>query len=106
MPDQADEAVADPSTQDILGWIWKIVWSICYPIVISIYYTFYYICFSILFLPKLLYEPLAFILLPIVYLVQFVWSCFLAPFRFIARFEVDMIPFTHYFHSDHLLTTD
>lgn len=94
MPDQAEdvpEGTSEPSTQDILGWILQIVWNICYPIGLGIYYFFYYICFGGVFVIRLLYQPLAFIFLPIVYLVQFLWQCFLAPFRFIAKFEVSLL---------------
>ena len=80
MPDRAEdlpEAAVDPSTSDILGWIYKAASAILYPVALGVYYLFYYISFVIVFVLKLLYEPLAFVLLPIVYLIQFLWSCFL-----------------------------
>ena len=92
MADQSGEDVpeagADPTTKELLQWIGKAAYWIVYPIAITIYHTAYYISFGAVFVVKLLYRPLEFILLPVVYLAQFIFNCILAPFRFLARFEV------------------
>lgn len=49
---------------------------------------FYYVTFSLLFVLKLIWIPLEFLLLPLLYLGDFIIRCLLAPFRFLAKFEV------------------
>lgn len=48
----------------------------------------YYTTFGLVFLLQLLWRPLEFLLLPFLYLGEFVLRCILAPFRFLAKFEV------------------
>lgn len=91
MSDQAEdlpEAPGDISAKDLLGYAWKGISSAIYLVGLGIYHGVYYLSFAIVFVLRLLYEPIAFILLPIVYIVKFIWQCFLAPFRFLAKFEV------------------
>ena len=81
-------SVVDPKAHELLVWAGKILYWILWPIGIGIYYVVFYICFALLFVVKLLYRPLEFIFLPVVYLVSFVGQCLMAPFRFLAKFEV------------------
>ena len=82
------EAALDPQVRDLAGWAAKIFYWTLWPIGISIYYILYYISFVLLFVLRLIYRPLEFILLPVFYLLQFILNCLLAPFQFLAKFEV------------------
>ncbi len=82
------EAGSDPQVRDLLVTAGKAIYWLVYPIAIGVYYILYYVFFSLLFVLKLLYRPLEFVLLPVFYLGYFLWACLLAPFRFLARFEV------------------
>ena len=79
-----------PSVREILRVVENIFWWIFYPIGVGLYYLVYYLAFAVVFLLRLFYKPIAFVLLPIVYLLQVLWACFLAPFRFLAKFEVNL----------------
>lgn len=95
MAEQAEdvpEAAYDPSSKDLAGWIWKGIYWTFYPIGISLYYVVYYVSFVVLFVLRLLWRPLEFILLPVFYLLQFVLNLLLTPFQFLARFEVGSLP--------------
>ena len=78
----------DPSASDILSWIGHAIYWSVRAVGIALYYIIYYVYFAALFVLKLLWRPLEFILLPILHLLQFLWRCFLAPFQFLAKFEV------------------
>jgi hypothetical protein len=82
------EAALDPQVRDLAGWAAKVFYWTLWPIGIGIYYLLYYISFVVLFVLRLIYRPLEFILLPVFYLLQFVLNCLLAPFQFLAKFEV------------------
>ena len=82
------EAAADPQTSDLLGWAGKVLYWIFWPIGIAIYQAIYYIGFALIFVLKLVYKPSEFILLPVFYFVKFLFECLLAPFKFLAKFEV------------------
>lgn len=58
------------------------------PVGIFIGSIIYYVAFSVLFVLRLLWRPLQFLLLPVLYLGDFILRCILAPFRFLAKFEV------------------
>ena len=58
------------------------------PIGLAIGHAVYYLAFSLFFVLRLLWQPLEFLLLPVLYLGEFFLRCFLAPFRFLAKFEV------------------
>lgn len=64
----------------IIGWwiyfpIWTLLW---------------YLAVTCLLVAKLLYRPVAFILLPFVYLGRFLLAMLALPFRVAARFEVSV----------------
>lgn len=80
----------DPQIRDLAGWAGKVIYWTVWPIGIAVYYLVYYISFAVLFVLKLVYRPLEFILLPIFYLLSFILNCLLAPFQFLARFEVNI----------------
>jgi hypothetical protein len=86
--EDVQEPAADPVAWDLLVIAGRVIYWIVYPIGIALYHLVYYLAFAGLFIFKLLYRPLEFILLPLVYLVQFLFACLLAPFQFLARFEV------------------
>jgi hypothetical protein len=82
------EPGADPQIRDLLLTAGKAIYWLGYPIVVGLYYGLYYLAFAVVFVLKLLYRPLEFTLLPLVCFAQFLFACLLAPFRFLARFEV------------------
>lgn len=88
MAEDVAEPAIDPQTREVLQWGVTIAYWIAYPIAIAIYYASYYLAFGVLFVLKLIYHPLEFVLLPVLYLLRFLATCFLAPFQFLARFEV------------------
>lgn len=67
---------------------WKAIYWIVWPIAVLVYWLLYYLAFAVLFLLKLVYRPLEFILLPVIYFAQFLFACLLAPFQVLAKFEV------------------
>jgi len=60
-----------------------VLWYICYPIGITIYY----VALGLLFVLKLLYRHVAFLLQPLVYFGQLILACLIAPFELLGRFE-------------------
>jgi hypothetical protein len=88
MSDDVAEPALDPNVRELLQWGTTIAYWIGYPVYVVLYYAIYYIAFGILLVLKLLYRPLEFILLPVFYLLRFIGSCLIAPFQFLARFEV------------------
>ena len=87
-PEDVQEPAKDPVLRDILSVAGKTLYWISWPIGIGIYYLVYYMSFALLFVVKLVYRPLEFILLPVFYLLKFVFGCLIAPFQFLAKFEV------------------
>ncbi|KAK3717733.1 hypothetical protein LTR37_005504 [Vermiconidia calcicola] len=81
------ESADDPTIKDLLLWAGKTLYWIVRPIGLSVYYVVYYISFAVLFVVRLLYRPLEFLLLPLVYFGRSVLQCLAAPFWFAARFE-------------------
>ncbi|KAK3681213.1 hypothetical protein LTR37_020927 [Vermiconidia calcicola] len=81
------ESADDPTIKDLLLWTGKTLYWIVRPIGLSVYYIVYYILFAVLLVMKLLYRPLEFLLLPLVYFTRFVLQCLAAPLRFAAKFE-------------------
>ncbi|KAF2766715.1 hypothetical protein EJ03DRAFT_174048 [Teratosphaeria nubilosa] len=69
--------------QVALAWSVTVLWYICWPIGIILYY----LVFVAIFLAKLLYRPVGFLLQPIVYLGRFTAACIAAPFQLLARLE-------------------
>ncbi|TKA29011.1 hypothetical protein B0A50_03423 [Salinomyces thailandicus] len=57
-----------------------ILWYICWPL--------YYIATGVLYILKLLYWPVDFLLQPFVYLGRFLFACCLAPFQLLVKLEV------------------
>lgn len=90
MPDAEElpEGARDPVAREFIVWAFRLLYWIFYPVGTAVYYVFYYVSFGLLFAVKLIYEPLAFILSPALYLGQFVFTCLAAPFKFVAKFEV------------------
>lgn len=88
--EDVQESARDPVFQDILVTGGKILYWAAWSIGIVLYYLSYYLSFGVLFVMKLLYRPLEFILLPIIYFGRFLFACLLAPFQFLARFEVSI----------------
>lgn len=82
------ERAVDPSTKDLIFWFGKIAYWTVWPIYTAIYYVLSYIAVVLLYIGKLIFRPLSFILAPFVYLARFLWACFLFPFHFLAKFEV------------------
>ncbi|KAK5121995.1 hypothetical protein LTR85_004567 [Meristemomyces frigidus] len=60
-----------------------VLWYICWPIVIILYY----LAVAVLFIIKLLYRPVGFLLQPLVYFGRFLLACSIAPFQLLAKFE-------------------
>ena len=58
------------------------------PVATAVGTAVYYLAFGVVFVLKLLWQPLEFLLLPLLYLGDFILQCLLAPFRFLAKFEV------------------
>ncbi|KAF2484746.1 hypothetical protein BDY17DRAFT_309912 [Neohortaea acidophila] len=81
------ERAVDPSTKDLIFWIGKIAYWTVWPIYTAIYYVVSYLAVALLYIGKLIFRPLSFILAPLVYLARFLWACFLFPFHFLAKFE-------------------
>lgn len=71
---------SDPRTQIILSRSATVLWYLGLPL--------YYLAVPVLFVLRQLYRPLAFLLLPVIYLARFILACIIAPFQFLARFEV------------------
>lgn len=71
-----------------LAWALTILYFIVYPI----WFVVWYIVIAAVALAKLLYRPIAWLLQPVVYLGRFLLACFVAPFHFIAKFEVSDDP--------------
>lgn len=84
------EAASDPQTADLLGWAGKTLYWILWPIGFAIYQGIYYFGFASIFVLKLAYKPLEFILLPVFYFGRFLLECLIAPFKFLAKFEVSI----------------
>ena len=72
-----------------LGWDTAVF--IVKPIAIGIGNAVYCITFGLTFVLRLLWQPLEFLLLPLFYLGDFALTCLLAPFRFLAKFEVNTV---------------
>lgn len=67
-----------------LDWTITVLKYIFWPIGIAVYY----LGIAVLTVLKLLYQPVAFVLQPVVYLAQFVLACVAFPLKLLARFEV------------------
>ena len=52
----------------------------------------------VLYLVKLLYWPIGFLLQPVIYLARFILTCVLAPFRLLVKLEV-RIPTNNILHA-------
>jgi hypothetical protein len=74
--------------QAVLAITLTILYYICWPIGVFIYYLAL-LAFAIL---KILYQPVGFILLPILYLGRFLLACLYATFQILAKFEVTRLP--------------
>ena len=104
MAEEVQESGMDPQIKDVLSTTGTVVWWICWPIGISLYYVGYYLAFTILFIVKLVYRPLEFVLLPVIYLGQFLLACVAVPFRLLAKFEVSWSPILLLIAMSHLIT--
>lgn len=74
---------------------WDVSVFVFKPIGLAIGNAIYYIAFGVVIVLRLLWRPLEFLLLPVLYLGDFIVRCTLAPFRFLAKFEVgedDSVP--------------
>ncbi len=78
----------DPQIKELAGWAGTVIYWLVWPIGIALYNIAYYTSVAVLFVLKLIYRPLEFILLPVLYLLRFILNCLFAPFQFLARFEV------------------
>jgi hypothetical protein len=67
-----------------MSWLLTILWWICYPVGIVLYY----VAIAGLAISKLLYQPVAFVLQPVVYLSRFVLACLALPFILLAKLAV------------------
>ena len=61
-----------------------VLWYICWPIAVLIYY----LAIAVLSIIKLLYQPVGFLLQPLVIVGHFILACLIAPFRLLSKFEV------------------
>ena len=86
--DEIPESGDDAQEITLLHWAGVLLWYICWPVGIAIYYIVYSVAAVVLFIAKLCWRPLAFVLLPVLYLGEFILACFTAPFRLLAKFEV------------------
>ncbi|KAK5722555.1 hypothetical protein LTR15_005786 [Elasticomyces elasticus] len=60
-----------------------VLWYICYPIAFAVYYA----AIALVFIAKILYRPVGFLLQPLLYLGRFTLACLIAPFELLGRFE-------------------
>lgn len=67
-----------------LAWALTISWYIVWPVWLAVYY----LAGALLVVLKLLYQPIAFILQPVVYFGKIVATCLAFPFRLLAKLEV------------------
>ncbi|GAB7362393.1 hypothetical protein MBLNU230_g2717t1 [Neophaeotheca triangularis] len=77
---------ADPDVERIniyLSWTLTILYWICWPVGKLLFY----LAIVVLTILKLLYRPIAFLSLPLLYLGRFVLACLNAPFQLLAKFE-------------------
>lgn len=72
--------------QTAWGWTTTVVYYILWPVGTLIFY----IVILVLFILKLLYRPVAFLLQPLVYLGRFLFACAIAPLRLLAKLEVSV----------------
>lgn len=77
-----------PQLYGLLQLGWDAFVFVVKPIGLAISTTVYYLAFAIFFVLRLIWRPLEFLLLPVLYLGDFMLQCILAPFRFLAKFEV------------------
>ncbi|KAK5133165.1 hypothetical protein LTR08_008101 [Meristemomyces frigidus] len=61
----------------------SILWYICWPVGVFLYY----LAIAVLTIVKLLYQPVGFLLQPLVYVGHFILACLIAPFRLLVKFE-------------------
>jgi len=61
-----------------------VLWQILWPIRALLYY----LAILLLFILKLLYRPVAFLLQPLLFLGRFVVACLIAPFQLLVKLEV------------------
>ena len=62
----------------------SILWYICWPIGVLLYY----VAIAVITIIKLLYQPVAFLLQPLIIVGHFILACLLSPFRLLVKFEV------------------
>lgn len=67
-----------------LAVVQKVLWYISYPFTFIIYYLFT----AVLALAHILYQPIGFLIRPLIHLVHFLLVCAAAPFHLLAKFEV------------------
>jgi len=77
-----------------LDWALTISWYICWPTWLAVYY----LAVALLVVLKLLYQPIAFVLQPVVYFAKIIGTCLAFPFRLLAKLEVHAIIQLHSSH--------
>lgn len=77
----------DHNENAALAWAWTIGRWICYPIGLVLWY----LAVVVLFVLNLLYQPVAFLLQPFVYLGRFTLACLVFPFTLAARLEASTL---------------
>lgn len=64
------------------------IWTICKLVLLAVYYILCYLALGIVFISKLLYQPVGFLLQPVLYLGRFVLALLLVPFQLLVKLEV------------------
>ena len=76
----------------------SILWYICWPVGVLLYY----LAIAVLTMIKLLYQPVGFLLQPLVYVGRFLLACLIAPFRLLVKFEVSRLQSSLSTTTDHI----
>lgn len=90
MSEAAQEAATEPTSEvsRYFAWAGIALWWLTYPLAKAVWYLVYYIAVVLLSVGKLIYQPIAFLLQPLVYLGHAIFIAAAAPFRLLGRFEV------------------
>lgn len=77
-----------------LDWALTVSWYICWPIWLAVYY----LVVALLVILTFLYQPIAFVLQPVVYFGKIIGTCLAFPFRLLAKLEVSPSFLSHVTH--------
>ncbi|WPH00796.1 Hypothetical protein R9X50_00362600 [Acrodontium crateriforme] len=75
--------MAHVNVYGVWAWARTVVWCIGYPIGLVVYFA----AVVVLFVARLLYRPVAFLLLPLLYVAHFLLAAAVTPFQLLAKLE-------------------